>query len=323
MAEDRPNGRLPIKRRRFLQGSAGAALAAAIPFRSSRASGAPDGCDPITTEPSFIGSVPSPTDVLGFAVGVEREVTAAEANAYVDAVSATSDRVTSGTYAESVQGREIRYAIVGLPEHVTAQGLAAIRASISRIKDPDTPANDVAALADTTPAILWIQGNVHGNEESGCDMVLQLLYELADRDDCVVTTILANVIVVLIPCQNPDGRVADTRRNAYGFDLNRDVFARSQPETDGRVELLRRYPPVLLLDHHEFGYYRSFFPPNADPVYHDIGEQQIDWIEDVYGAAISAEFVRQDEDFFHGGIYDFFSPQYNDTGRRSAWAPRG
>ena len=77
MAGSGSNGRLPIKRRRFLQGSAGAALAAALPIRSSRASAAADGCDPMTTEPSFMGSVPSPTDVLGFAVGVEREVTAA------------------------------------------------------------------------------------------------------------------------------------------------------------------------------------------------------------------------------------------------------
>ncbi len=200
MAEERPIGRPPIKRRRFLQGSVGAALAASLPIRSSRASAAAAGCDPITTEPSFMGSVPSPIDVLGFAVGVEREVTAAESNAYVDAVSAASDRVTSGTYAVSVQGREIRYAIVGLPERVTGQGLAAIRSSVARIKDPDTPANDVAALSETTPAILWIQGNIHGNEESGCDMAVQLLYELADRDDCVVTNILANAIVVVIIC---------------------------------------------------------------------------------------------------------------------------
>ncbi len=304
----------PMKRRRFLQGSAAAAFVVGLPFRASRSSAPTPSCDPIRTEPHFTGSVPSPVDVLGFALGVEREVTAAESNAYVDAVAAASDRVTSGTCAVSVQGRDIRYAIVGLPEHVTDQGLAAIQADIARIRDPQTPTADVGELAQTTPAILWVEGSIHGNEESGCDTALQLLYELADRDDCVVEQILANAIVVLVPCQNPDGREADTRRNAYGFDLNRDVFARTQPETEGRVELMRRYPPVLLLDHHEFGYYRSFFPPNSDPIYHDVGEQQITWIEDVYGAAISAEFVRQDEDFFHGGVYDFFAPQFNDTG---------
>ena len=40
---------------------------------------------------------------------------------------------------------------------------------------------------------------------------------------------------MIIPTQNPDGREADTRRNVYGFDLNRDWFARTQAETDGKL----------------------------------------------------------------------------------------
>ncbi len=154
-------------------------------------------------------------------------------------------------------------------------------------------------------------------------MSLRLLYELADRTDCVATTLLDNLVIVVIPVQNPDGREADTRRNAYGFDLNRDVFARTQPETDSRVELMRTYPPVLLLDDHEFGYYRSFFPPDADPVYHEVSETSMRWIEDVYGAAISRQFRKEGEVFFHGGIYDFFAPQYNDTGSAFGFGAAG
>ena len=173
-------GRSPIKRRRFLQGSAAAAFMVGLPVRASRSSAPTPSCDPIRTEPHFTGSVPSPVDVLGFALGVEREVTAAESNAYVAAVSAASDRVTSGTCAVSVQGRDIRYAIVGLPEHMTDQGLAAIQADIDGSGIRQTPTADVAELVQTTPAILWVEGNIHGNEESGCDTTLQLLYELAD-----------------------------------------------------------------------------------------------------------------------------------------------
>ncbi len=56
-----------------------------------------------------------------------------------------------------------------------------------------------------------------------------------------------------------DGRKDATRRNAYGFDLNRDWFARTQPETDGKLELLRQYPPVLYIDAHEFSANHYFF----------------------------------------------------------------
>ena len=58
---------------------------------------------------------------------------------------------------------------------------------------------------------------------------------------------------MILPTQNPDGREADTRRNAYGFDMNRDWFARTQPETDGKLEALRRFPPALFIDAHEKG----------------------------------------------------------------------
>ncbi|MFC4059314.1 M14 family zinc carboxypeptidase [Planomonospora corallina] len=74
-------------------------------------------------------------------------------------------------------------------------------------------------MARATPAILWITGNVHGGEESGTDAALKTLHDLAGRVDCADRRILANAVVVVVPAQNPDGREADTRRNAYGFGL--------------------------------------------------------------------------------------------------------
>ena len=118
-----------------------------------------------------------------------------------------------------------------------------MRASAAQLMDPSTRPRDAAAIARRDPAILWIAGNVHGGEESGTDASLRVLWELADRSDCAAKQILDEALVVLLPTQNPDGRELDTRRNAYGFDMNRDWFARTQPETDGKLEMLRRYPP--------------------------------------------------------------------------------
>ncbi|MGZ8628747.1 MAG: M14 family zinc carboxypeptidase, partial [Actinomycetota bacterium] len=220
---------------------------------------------PIGTEPAYAGEVPTARDAIGVRLG-RREVTSDEADAYLDAVDAASDRVVTGTYATSVLGRPLRYAMVGRPEHVTTTGLEEVRQAVLRIRDPATPREEAEALAASTPAFLYVAGAVHGSEESGTDAALQVLYELADRIDCAADAILDGAVVVLLPNQNPDGRDADTRRNAYGFDMNRDWFARTQPETDGKLELLRRYPPLLFVDAHEFGYYRSFFAPNDDPV---------------------------------------------------------
>ena len=139
------------------------------------------------------------------------------------------------------------------------------------------------------------------------------MYELADRDDCAAQQITDNAVVVIVPTQNPDGRENETRRNHYDFDLNRDWFARTQPETDGKLELMRQYPPVLMIDVHEMGGQHYFFPPNKDPIYHEVADTVIDWQDELYGPAIQAEFTRQHIQYFNDDLYDFFAPVYGDT----------
>jgi hypothetical protein len=120
-------------------------------------------------------------------------------------------------------------------------------------------------------------------------------------------------VVAILPTQNPDGRELDTRRNAYGFDMNRDWFARTQSETDGKLEALRDYPPVLFIDAHEMGSKTFFFPPNADPIYHEITDESVDWINNLYGASMQDEFDRQGIPYFNYSVYDMFYMGYGDT----------
>jgi Zinc carboxypeptidase len=271
-------------------------------------------CDPIQTTPSFMDVVPTGEEVpeLGFPIG-SQEVTSAQSNAYIAAVDAASDRVVSGVAATSVLGVPLGYAIVGWPENVDASGLAAIQQAIGELRDPATSSDEAALLAENTPSILWVDGSPHGGEESGADASLRVLYELADRNDCAAERILDESIVVIVPVLNPDGRDLDQRRNVNGFDMNRDWFTRTQPEIDGTIELMRQYPPQLAIDAHEMGTFTYFFPPNADPVYHEIPDQAIHWINDLYGPAMAAEFDRQKIPYFSFRTYDFFGIFYGDT----------
>src|SRR5918994_7328053 len=145
-------------------------------------------CDPFTT-PSFRGEGPTAQQVIGINLG-DRDVTTAESDRYLLAVDGASARVTSGVAATSVQGRPLRYAIVGRQDRVTPGGLEAVRAATAKLMDPRTSASQAAQLAAANPAILWIAGNVHGGEESGTDASLRVLYELADRSDCAAQRIL-------------------------------------------------------------------------------------------------------------------------------------
>ncbi|HEX7148130.1 MAG TPA: M14 family zinc carboxypeptidase, partial [Actinomycetota bacterium] len=271
-------------------------------------------CDPTQTPPEFRGQVPQLSNVVPNPGGENGEVTTDQAYAYMDAVDGASERVITGALSErSQQGRELRYAIIGNVDSLRHGALRDIKRAAQDLRDPSTPPAKARQIARRYPAILWVASNVHGGEESGTDGSLRVMYELADRDDCAARQILDNSLVVLLPTQNPDGRELNTRRNAYGFDMNRDWFARTQPETDGKLELLRRYPPVLFIDAHEMGRETFFFPPNADPIYHEITDESIDWINNLYGAAIAGEFTRQGIPFFNRDVYDLFYMGYGDT----------
>jgi hypothetical protein len=273
--------------------------------------GSPVSCDPVGTKPQFRGAVPSPQEVLGFRLG-SREATDQEIGKYWGAVDRASNRVVTGVFAQSLEGRPLRYALVGPPQ--TLQRLPDIRRDIMRVRNPSTPQRQAAALIRRTPTILWITANVHGNEPAGGDAVLQLLYHLADRSDCVARAILDNAVVGLIPVQNPDGRAHNRRYNAAAFDMNRDVGTATQPEVAGRLKLLWKYPPQLVVDEHEMGGSNYFFPPNADPIYHETPNLVYDEIEHVYGTANAAAFEAKGWRYetWRSG-YDFFAQEYGDT----------
>ncbi|WP_433326478.1 M14 family zinc carboxypeptidase [Spirillospora sp. CA-294931] len=302
------------------------ALAAALAAPASSASSAKPAtapvCDPMQTAPDYRGKVPSPKDVLGFDLG-ERQATSAESDRYLETVAAKSERVISGTLARSAQGRPLKYAVVGRPELLSKAGLAKVRGDARALRDPRTPERLAEKIAARGVPILWVSGNVHGNEPSGTDAALRVLRDLGDRRDCAATKVLDNALVVVLPTQNPDGREAGTRQNAYGFDMNRDWFARTQPETDGKLALLNQLPPVLYIDAHEMGGTSYFFPPNADPIYHETPEQAVGWINDVYGAAMQKEFTRQGIDYFNRDTYDLFYQGYGDTVPTSAFHAAG
>ena len=94
--------------------------------------------------------------------------------------------------------------------------------------------------------------------------------------------------------------------------MNRDWFARTQPETDAKLELLRQYPGVMHVDAHEMGGNHYFFPPAADPIYHEVTPESVEFTDGIFGAAIQAEFDRQHIQYFNDKVFDFFALVYGD-----------
>jgi hypothetical protein len=220
-------------------------------------------------------------------------------------------RVLAGVAGTSVQGRPLPYALVSSPRNLARVEAIAARARASRRG---------AGHAAADPAIVWLGANVHGNEPSGTDADLQLLSELARGSSC---ELLDRLVVGFLPVQNPDGRAAGTRLNAEGFDLNRDWFARTQPESGAKLTLLSRYPPLAFADQHEESGTSFFFPPNAEPIHAEVPRAALHAISDVIGPALRRAFDRAGDGYTTGSGYDLFFMGYGDSATATLFGAAG
>ncbi len=91
---------------------------------------------------------------------------------------------------------------------------------------------------------VFIEANIHGNEEEGADAMMQAIRDLVTLPrgtNPEVDRILDHSILVVIPNMNPDGRTNGTRANDNGFDMNRDLIVQSQSEVRQNVAVQQQW----------------------------------------------------------------------------------
>jgi hypothetical protein len=299
---------------------------------------------PISPEFYFQGgnydpAIPTPRSVLGYGIG-EAISPHAKIMAYFDALAAAApDRIKLFEYGRSWQGKKLIYAAIGSTEKVT--NLAAIQADAQRLADPrKLGPGEAEAIMARHPAVVWLAYSVHGDEIGPADSSMQLAYHLlAARGDPRLATIRENTLVIMVPTQNPDGRdrfisgnlnasglAPDTdpmsaerdqqwpggRINHANFDLNRDWFALTQPETRGHTAAMLKFYPAIVVDAHEMGSDQTFFfPPEADPINPYIPAEQRA-LRQVIGQNTARLFDQAGINYFTRENYDAFYPGYGD-----------
>lgn len=98
--------------------------------------------------------------------------------------------------------------------------------------------------------LIWSQ--MHGNESTGTKAVFDFLnfLKLYAKND-IVSSILNNCAITIIPMLNPDGAEAYTRINANGVDLNRDAVDLSAKESKLLREILDKFKPDFCFNLHD------------------------------------------------------------------------
>lgn len=295
---------------------------------------------PFWPDAMYDPAIPTLQSVLGHDHG-KKITSPAEALIYLDAlVAAAPQRTRLVQYASSWESRPLVYLVISSQANMAE--LDANQRRMQTLADARRyDAEQREALLQQTIPVSWLSYGVHGDEISSTDAALLAMYHLlAAKDDATVTKILADSIVVLDPSQNPDGRARFVhhfeqnlglqpsihqlaaehrqawpggRTNHYFFDMNRDWFAITQPETLGRVTHYLKFHPVVHADVHEMGVDSSyFFPPPTEPLNPFISSRQIENL-DLYGKGNAKAFDEFNFDYFTREIFDAHYPGYGDS----------
>jgi hypothetical protein len=282
-------------------------------------------------------TIPTVEAVLGYAPG-DRITWHRDVIRYFEALAAAApERMVITEYARSWENRELILAVVSAPENIA--NLDAIKSNMQRLADPRiTDEDDAAQIIESQAAVTWLSYGVHGNEISSTDAAMLTAYHLlASQNDARVADIMANTVVVIDPMQNPDGRdrfihnfeiaeglVPDSdrlaaehdepwpggRTNHYLFDMNRDWFIQTQPETQGRTAAMLQWYPVAYVDAHEMGSDGTyFFAPEAIPYNPHLAEDQRASLQ-LFGRNNARYFDMYGFDYFTREVYDAFYPGY-------------
>jgi hypothetical protein len=177
--------------------------------------------------------------------------------AFIDSLKKLGAKISTGSIAKTVEGRELPYVIASRP-------LITTPAEARRLNRP----------------VAYIQANIHAGEVEGKEAMLSMLRDLLfDKKK----NVLDSVVLIVQPIYNADGNekwapqarnrgaqngpeMVGTRQNASQWNLNRDYIGADAPETKGAFAMLNKWNPDLFMDLHTtdgsiHGYALTYAPP--------------------------------------------------------------
>ena len=226
-------------------------------------------------------AIPTPAAFLGYEIGTHhtRHDKLVE---YFKELDRLSDRVSVKIIGETYEHRQQVAAIF------TSAGN---HSKLEEIRKAHLT-GQVNGSTQSIPLVIHMGYNVHGNEPSSSEAAMLTAYYLTASESDESKKWLNEMVVLMDPVINPDGRdrhthwanmhkaspvVADPidrehteiwpggRFNHYWFDLNRDWFLGTFPETRNRIKFFHQWRPYVQTDHHEMGSNASFyFDPGED-----------------------------------------------------------
>jgi zinc carboxypeptidase len=215
--------------------------------------------------------VPSPDKVLGYAVGTPGHLTyTKDLYRYYRELERTTPRVKVFTAPEkSEEGKEQLLIAVG--DEATLAKLDHYKDITAKLADPRKVTDaDAEHLIGEGKAFYWASGSIHSPETGSPEMLMELAYRLAVEESPFIQAIRKNVIVLITPALEVDGRdmmvdtynyrKANPDKNApplvywgkyVAHDNNRDGLGMALALSRNQMKTFLEYHPTILHDLHE------------------------------------------------------------------------
>ena len=199
-----------------------------------------------TSDPRFLSSwvasvpesadAPSPTDFLGHIAGAADELpNSSTIYAYLRELAQASERVNVEVIGQTEEGREIL--LVAIADEAGIRALSDLKAATARFADPrvTTPAQFEEMLPQARP-FYYCNGAIHADESGAPDMLMELAYRLAVSEDPMIQRIREQLVVLINPVANPDGRdkMSDWFYRFHRGKADFDALARQSPPYWGK-----------------------------------------------------------------------------------------
>ena len=241
--------------------------------------------------------IPTPESIIGHQVG-EFHVSHDKLSHYVQEVSKNSDRVKLVNRGKTYENRTSWLMIItSESNHLRLEEIRKNHLELSNSKNKNI---DVTNM----PIVVYQGFSVHGDEPSGTNASLPLIYHLLASNSEETKELLNDVVILLDPSLNPDGlqRFSQwansnknqslnpdnndreynqywprARTNHYWFDLNRDYLPNQLIESNFKIQTYTEWLPNIMTDHHEMGTNSSFFfqpgvPERKNPLISDLNQ---------------------------------------------------
>ena len=242
-------------------------------------------------------SIPTPESIIGHQIG-ELHVSHDKLSHYVQEVSKYSDRVKLVNRGKTYENRASWLLIITSESNQLR--LEKIRKNHLELSNSKNRSIDVTNM----PVVVYKGYTVHGDEPSGTNASLLLLYHLLASDSEETKDLLQNTIILLDPSMNPDGHQRfsqwannnknkslnpdsndreynqywpGARTNHYWFDLNRDYLPNQLIESNLKIQTYTEWLPNIMTDFHEMGTNSTYFfqpgvPQRKNPLISDLNQ---------------------------------------------------